>query len=292
MRAWADRVASIVKSHTAPAAAVNTQAAHHFLSALDQRLPLPEQTIFLRPLVAAVWEAQLSLVGDADEEERARLLNNLSGAYNALGRREEALAATQEAVDIRRELAQQNRAAFLPDLAMSLNNLGTRLSALGRRQEALAATQEAVEHYRQLAQQNRAAFLPDLAGSLNNLGLWLADQGRRQEALAATQEAVDIRRELAQQNRAAFLPDLARGLNNLGDRLSEADQQAEALSAYEEAVRTLAPFFLRLPTAFTRMGYMVDDYVKACETAGCEPDMALLAPVVEILQRLQAQDGG
>jgi hypothetical protein len=58
---------------------------------------------------------------------------------SALGRREEALAATQEAADLYRDLAQQNPQAFLPDLAMSLNNLGNRLSALGRREEALAA---------------------------------------------------------------------------------------------------------------------------------------------------------
>ena len=56
-----------------------------------------------------------------------------------LGRREEALAATQEAVDIYRRLAQTRPDAFLPDLAASLNNLGGHLSKLGRREEALAA---------------------------------------------------------------------------------------------------------------------------------------------------------
>jgi len=42
--------------------------------------------------------------------------------------REDALAASQEAVDIRRQLAAARPDAFLPDLAMSLNNLGNRLS--------------------------------------------------------------------------------------------------------------------------------------------------------------------
>ena len=41
-----------------------------------------------------------------------------------LGRREDALAATHEAVDIRRRLAAARPDAFLPDLASSLNNLG------------------------------------------------------------------------------------------------------------------------------------------------------------------------
>ena len=105
---------------------------------------------------------------------------------------------------------------------------------------------------------------------------------------------MEIRRQLAVSGPQAFLPDLAISLNILGDRLAQLNRQSEALSAYEEAARTLAPFFLHLPTAFAdRMAYMVDDYRKACQAAGIEPDEALLAPVVEALQRLQAgEDAG
>jgi len=62
-----------------------------------------------------------------------------------LGRREEALQATQEAVEISRQLAQQRPDAFRPDLATSLNNLGAMLSNLGRREEAFSAAEEAVQ---------------------------------------------------------------------------------------------------------------------------------------------------
>ena len=62
-----------------------------------------------------------------------------------LGRREDALEATQEAVEVYRGLAAARPDAFLPDLAMSLNNLGNRLSELGRREDALEATQEALD---------------------------------------------------------------------------------------------------------------------------------------------------
>ena len=71
-------------------------------------------------------------------------LNNLGIRLNAVGRREEALAPTEEAVAIRRALAQANPAAYLPNLASALNNLGIRLNAVGRREEALAPTEEAV----------------------------------------------------------------------------------------------------------------------------------------------------
>jgi hypothetical protein len=61
----------------------------------------------------------------------------------ALGRREEGLAAVEEAVGIRRRLAEARPDAFLPDLAMSLNNLSVRLGELGRREEGLAASEQA-----------------------------------------------------------------------------------------------------------------------------------------------------
>ena len=58
-------------------------------------------------------------------------LNNLSVRLGELGRREEALAAIQEAVTIRRELAAARPDAFRPDLASSLNNLSHRLGEPG-----------------------------------------------------------------------------------------------------------------------------------------------------------------
>jgi hypothetical protein len=50
-------------------------------------------------------------------------------ACRCLGLREEALASSQEAVDIRRRIAETRPDAFLPNLATSLNNLGIDLSA-------------------------------------------------------------------------------------------------------------------------------------------------------------------
>jgi hypothetical protein len=65
--------------------------------------------------------------------------------------RDDALAAIQEAVTIRRELAAARPEPFRPDLAMALNNLATALAALGRGEEALAASQEAATIRRELA---------------------------------------------------------------------------------------------------------------------------------------------
>ena len=87
----------------------------------------------------------------------------------ALGRREEALAAAEEAVRLYRALAEACPDAFTTHLAWSLATLATMLGALGRREEALAAAEEAVRLCRALAEERPDAFTPDLALSLNTL---------------------------------------------------------------------------------------------------------------------------
>jgi hypothetical protein len=60
-------------------------------------------------------------------------------------RREEGLAASEEAVEVRRRLAQANPAAYLPDLASSLNNLSVDMAEAGRRGDAHQARAEGRE---------------------------------------------------------------------------------------------------------------------------------------------------
>ena len=177
---------------------------------------MPEHSVRLAALAATLTSQQVTQYrtdttgGGPDAGNRlAASLNNLSVRLAGLGRREDALAAIQEAVTIRRELAAARPDAFTPDLAMSLNNLSADLAALGRREDALAASQEAADAYRVLAAARPDAFSPDLAMSLNNLSNRLADLGRREDALAAIQEAADAYRVLAAARPDAFTPDLA-----------------------------------------------------------------------------------
>jgi tetratricopeptide (TPR) repeat protein len=119
-------------------------------------------------------------------------LNNLAIRLSEIGRRADALAPAQEAVEIRRALAKLNPDAFQPDLASSLNNLANRLSEMGRRADALAPAQEAVELYRALAKLNPDAFQPALAMSLGMRGGILEANERREEALAGFAEGVSM----------------------------------------------------------------------------------------------------
>ena len=235
------------------------------LTAIDDALPL--QSLALMDVSLAVAERLANLMRemtrvldsrtDGNDKERDVVLSEFAAhastlgvRLSSLGRREEALAATQEAVDIYRRLVDARPDAHLPDLAGSLNNLGIRLFKLGQREEALAATQEAVGIRRRLAQAWPEAFLPNLATSLNNLGNLLSERGRREEALAASQEALDTYRRLALAHPDAFLPDLATSLNNISVDLSNLGRHDEALAASQEAVGIRRRLALARPDAF------------------------------------------
>ena len=79
----------------------------------------------------------------ADDTERAGWLVGLSNRLADLGRREEALAAIEEAAGIYRQLAQARPGAFLPNLVRALNNLANALSYLNRDEETSAIRDEA-----------------------------------------------------------------------------------------------------------------------------------------------------
>ena len=60
-----------------------------------------------------------------------------------MGRREDALIAIQETVELCRQAAADRSAVIIPDLVRSLDNLSACLSDLGRGEEALMASREA-----------------------------------------------------------------------------------------------------------------------------------------------------
>ncbi len=204
---------------------------------LGPELPHAQQAVSL--LEVGLWvltKLLASLPEGSKQEERARILNNLSVWQSMLGHREAALASTQEAIDLRRSLAQARPEAFLPDLASSLHNLGKMQSDLGHREAALASIQEAVDLRRQLAQAHPDALLPALAMSLTGLGYVRSALGQHEAALASTQEAVDLYRELAQAHPDVFLPYLAMSLINLGTDQSALGQRDAALASTQEGV--------------------------------------------------------
>jgi tetratricopeptide (TPR) repeat protein len=231
---------------------------------------MPEHSVQLAGLAATLSSQKVTqfradmIEGQPDAASRRDLamsLANLSVWLGGLGRREDALAASEEAVTIYRELARDRphwyavrrrltQHTLRGDLARSLNNLAADLGELGRREEELTAIQEAVGILRELARARPNTFRPDLARSLNNLMHGLGDLGRREEALAAIEEAVAIYQELAAARPDAFRPDLALSLSNLSLALGRRGRRKEALAAGEEAVGIYRELAAARPDAF------------------------------------------
>jgi tetratricopeptide (TPR) repeat protein len=90
-------------------------------------------------------------------------LNNLGVLLRALGRREEALVATQESVEIYRRLSETRPDAFLPDLAGNFANLSGILSELNQPEAAFQSIDEAVRTYASFFLRLPAAFAPWMA---------------------------------------------------------------------------------------------------------------------------------
>ncbi len=205
------------------------------VNAANKALP-HYSTELLRPAAELVRRELNTLPSDAYPGRRADLLLVLGVRLAHLGDGSGALAPTQEAVAIYKELAAVEPAAYLPDFATSLSNLGGLLSQRGRRRDALAVTQEAVMIHRRLADASPDVHLPGLASALDNIGVRLSKVGDHNDALGVTREAVAIYRPLADASPEVHLPNLAGALNNLAVRLAEVGDKRGALVPTREAV--------------------------------------------------------
>ncbi|WP_436495011.1 tetratricopeptide repeat protein [Actinokineospora sp. HUAS TT18] len=148
----------------------------------------------------------------------AKAFHNLGLVHAWRGDPAAALAATERAVGLHRELLDR------PLLADSLHSLGNRLAALARHREALAATEESVALYREIADP------AGLARSVNSLGIRYCDNDRHEEALKTTEEAVALQRKLDSPT------GLATALANLALRHARLDRLAEVPGLTTEAV--------------------------------------------------------
>ena len=154
---------------------------------------IPFSPLVTSPIGVYAEEARLRRTRAAGEPPlaQAEILERLAGRCQNLGDRIGALAAIEEAVTLRRALAQAAPAVYTPDLAGSLNNLSVQRSENGDRPGALEAIEEAVTLYQALAQAAPAVYTPDLAMSLNNLANRLREAGASaDDCLAVWREAI------------------------------------------------------------------------------------------------------
>ncbi|WP_231949846.1 tetratricopeptide repeat protein [Alloactinosynnema sp. L-07] len=174
--------------------------------------------------------ARLRRVAAEDPSHRPTLAMTLDGLGLLLGvsrRRDLAAAATQEAVDLYRDLARAEPAAYRAPLATTLANLGGHLSELGKHSSAVTVIREAVE----LSRDHPA----ELASALTSLGLTLSDMGRLDDAIAATLEAIALYRPIVIADAKAHAGHLAAALAGVIQQLHDAGRAEDARPYGHEA---------------------------------------------------------
>ncbi|MGB9235697.1 MAG: tetratricopeptide repeat protein [Terriglobales bacterium] len=150
-------------------------------------------------------------------------------------RLDEARRQYEQALDLRRQLPQQNQEPYA--MALALSNLGQLDGIQNRSYEARRHYEEALNYFRQLAQQNPGAYQPNVAETLMNLGNHERAQNQIEVARQHYEQSSRIYRQLAKQDPDRYLPWLARTLYNTGrlDRLQS--RVDEARQHWEEALK-------------------------------------------------------
>lgn len=157
------------------------------------------------------------LATSGDPKARSKLSYALA---NLAARRQEAearRAAAQEAVDIARELAQDDSTQDHGELAGALHNLGNALQDMGLQEEALDSLQQAADIRRAQAQSDFGRYAPYLHVALGALVHTLTAADRTAQAVRIADERVELLEQLTQANQAAFGDDLAQALATRGE---------------------------------------------------------------------------
>ncbi|KAF7979788.1 hypothetical protein HWV62_40830 [Athelia sp. TMB] len=161
-------------------------------------------------------------------------LSNMATRLSALGRWEDALAASQESVHLLRTISGNGQPrVYQMRLAALLQQFSTSLRHSQRPEDALAAIQEAVGIYRILGAEQRAVPHITFGDSLYSLADCLNHLDRTEEAAKAIYEASQAYRAVAPKRRPASWPHM---FIKVAHQLSAQKRYEEGLAFCLEAV--------------------------------------------------------
>ncbi|MGW5126041.1 hypothetical protein ACWEQ7_18695 [Streptomyces sp. NPDC004069] len=179
------------------------------------------------------------LAATDDPAEHARLHQNLGFRMTRAGHREDAVAATEQAVGILRRLAAADPAVYEPELATTLAQLSECAFRADHTRASRRAAEEAVGIFRGLAATDPAAYEPGLALSLSHLGHGMSQERRQEEALSTVQRAMGIFQRLAVIDPAVYEPGLAMTLAQAAVYSWRLRRWADALTSAERSVEII-----------------------------------------------------
>ena len=166
----------------------------------------------------------------------ARCYANRSVYLSALGRAEEALRDSTQAVELARRVATTGDPAAESELARAMANHGVYLNAVGRTESALAASEDALAVRQKQAARAWDTYAPDLAVCWINVAAYQSYLMHNAEAVVSAQQGVGIYRTVVERNPEPFQRRLAGALLMLADCQDRAGDKATARINALEAV--------------------------------------------------------
>jgi tetratricopeptide (TPR) repeat protein len=211
----------------------------------------------------AVWQrlVQANPRSAQFQGELAECHHRIGGLLASTGRPDEALAAYEQALTIRQELAvtRPDIIQFQFDLARSISSVGYLLQITGKPGEALAAFERSLAMHEKLveANPNVTEFQFVLAYNHITIGWILTQTGKPVEALTSYGRAIAILRKLVEANpsEVRFQSQLATSLTQGGVAERKAGRLPDAVASIRQGVA----IYERLPTL-----RLEDQYNVAC----------------------------
>lgn len=214
-------------------------------------------------------------------------------AFQELGEFDQARAAYERTLQLRRELMQRLPGRYGVPFALTLAAFGQLERRLGDEKHGCDLLAEAVEQYRQHADLGFARSRATLATMCNSLANACADLNELDAASASYQQALELREELARRQPDEFEPLAADVLVNLGILSGDREEHHSAQTFYERAIAIYevhlhrqSAFAKRLATALTNLGVTqraLRDWAGAAESYG---------RARELLRQLSAESPG
>ncbi|MGH7217530.1 MAG: tetratricopeptide repeat protein [Nitrospiraceae bacterium] len=138
----------------------------------------------------AISRSLVAQFGKRFQPELARTMANLGAMYTRVGRHAEADSLQSQALDMRRELAQDDQAQ-LRDLAKGLASYADTKKAIGDHETAITLLVESLSIWRRVVENNPAA-VTELTMYLVYVSLYFADVDNRVEGLKLAREAAGL----------------------------------------------------------------------------------------------------
>ena len=198
---------------------------------------------------------------------RGTIYNNYGNSLYRLKQYASAVVAYDEAISIRRILANNNPARHNFYLASERMNMGGALNASGKYGDAIACYKDALDICKAMSAQDQLQYDELMVKTLLAYSNALVKSSQLSEAVVVGKQAVSVCRNIAQAE-DEHKKTLCDALHNYGDSCFSLGQHAESVLAYQESIHLRRDFAATDPEQDKHLGYSYHDIANSFRALG------------------------